>query len=256
MHAVSLLSITPVKALGLWHPEEIALEPRGVVEDRRFYLVDDEGRVATGRRHGTLVQVRAAYDDASEVLTLDFPDGTRVQEAVAAGAGITTDFSGERRVSGQVVHGPWGPALSAYADASLRLVRTTRPGDGWDVHPVTLLGEPSVEELARRSGRTEPLDGRRFRMTVMVSGGAPHDEDRWIGRAVRIGSAVVRVTGPVPRCVVTTQDPRTGHTDFDTLKKIRSYRGVRDGEAIDFGVYGEVEQPGRVRVGDPVQPVG
>lgn len=255
MHAVSLLSITPVKALGLWHPEQISLEPSGVAADRRFYLVDEEGNLVTGRRHGALVQVRAAYDEESAALTLHFPDGTHVQGTVTVGEGVTTDFYGGRTVSGRVVDGPWGPALSAYTDASLRLVRTTQPGDGWDVHPVTLLGDPSVEELARRSGHTEPLDARRFRMLVMVSGGEPHDEDGWVGRAVRIGSAVVRVTGPVPRCVVTSQDPGTGRKDFDTLKEIRRYRGVRDGEAIDFGVYGEVERPGTVRVGDPVEPL-
>lgn len=253
MHAVSLLSITPVKALGLWHPEEIALESSGVAEDRRFYLVDEQGRLVTGRRHGRLVQVRAAYEESSAVLTLDFPDGTRVQEEIATGQGVTTAFYGGRTVTGRIVHGPWGRALSAYADMSLRLVRTSRPGEGWDVHPVTLLSDASVDELARRSGHAGPLDARRFRMLVMVSGGEPHDEDRWAGRAVRMGSAVVRVAGPVPRCVVTTQDPRTGRKDFDTLKNIRGYRGARDDEAIDFGVYGEVEQPGKVRVGDPVE---
>jgi uncharacterized protein YcbX len=43
--------------------------------------------------------------------------------------------------------------------------------------------------------------------------------------------------------------------DLDTLRVIKGYRGVRDGEAIDFGVYAAVEQPGRVRVGDPVEPL-
>lgn len=256
MHTVSLLSITPVKALGLSHPREVTLESFGVAEDRRFYLVDDEGRLATGRRYGPLVRVRARYDDAAAVLTLDFPDGTHVQETVITGEDVTTDFFGGRTVTGRVVHGPWGPALSAYADASLRLVRTIGPGEGWDACPVTLLGDASVEELARRSGHAGPLDPRRFRMLVMVSGGEPHAEDRWVGQAVRIGSALVRVGGPVPRCVITTQDPATGLKDFDTLTHIRGYRGMGDEGAIDFGVYAEVERPGTVRVGDPVELVG
>ena len=45
----------------------------------------------------------------------------------------------------------------------------------------------------------------------------------------------------------------SGERDLDTLGLIRSYRGVRDGEAIDFGVYAQVIEPGRVRVGDPVE---
>ena len=44
-----------------------------------------------------------------------------------------------------------------------------------------------------------------------------------------------------------------GGPELDTLKLIKGYRGVRDGKAIDFGVYGRIEEPGRVRVGDPVE---
>ena len=40
---------------------------------------------------------------------------------------------------------------------------------------------------------------------------------------------------------------------LDTLAGIKSYRGVRDGKQLDFGVYFDVVEPGRVRVGDVVQ---
>jgi len=59
----------------------------------------------------------------------------------------------------------------------------------------------------------------------------------------------------VPRCAATTRDPDSGHRDLDTLRLIKEYRGVRDRVAIDFGVYASVEQPGRVRVGDSVEPL-
>ena len=51
--------------------------------------------------------------------------------------------------------------------------------------------------------------------------------------------------------------PRPGVPDFDTLREIKAYRGTRedDGKNIDFGVFGEVEAPGRVRVGDAVEPL-
>ena len=32
-------------------------------------------------------------------------------------------------------------------------------------------------------------------------------------------------SGPVPRCVVTTQNPRTGEKDFDTLAALHRLRG-------------------------------
>ena len=63
--------------------------------------------------------------------------------------------------------------------------------------------------------------------------------------------------GPVPRCVVTTQDPATGVKDFDTLKRIAEYRPLmQESRGIPFGMYAEVERPGRVAVGDPVEPLG
>jgi len=59
----------------------------------------------------------------------------------------------------------------------------------------------------------------------------------------------------VARCATTTRDPSTGVRDFDALRAIEAYRGRRDGHDIDFGVYARVLEPGRVRVGDPVEPL-
>ena len=92
-------------------------------------------------------------------------------------------------------------------------------------------------------------------MLVHVGGVAPHEEDTWIGRELRLGAAVVRPLEQVARCAITTAGPETGRRDFDTLHAIKAYRGVRDADAIDFGIYGEVVEPGPVRVGDPVEPV-
>ena len=82
-----------------------------------------------------------------------------------------------------------------------------------------------------------------------------HEEDEWIGRRVQVGEAVVLLREQVARCAVTTQNPTTGKPDFDTLREIKAYRGARERKLIDFGVYGEVAEPGRVRLGDPVEPL-
>ena len=60
----------------------------------------------------------------------------------------------------------------------------------------------------------------------------------------------MRLIARDPRCAITTLDPSTGNRDFDTLRLILSYRpSVR---AAYFGVYGVVESPGTVSVGDEV----
>ena len=62
--------------------------------------------------------------------------------------------------------------------------------------------------------------------------------------------------GLVGRCVVTSKSPETGEKDLDTLRTIKRYRPDVEGEEpIPFGVYGSVEQPGRVRLGDRVEPL-
>ena len=55
---------------------------------------------------------------------------------------------------------------------------------------------------------------------------------------------------------MTSKSPDTGVKDLDTLRTIKRYRPDVDGEEpIPFGVYGSVERPGRVRVGDRVEPL-
>jgi uncharacterized protein YcbX len=93
-------------------------------------------------------------------------------------------------------------------------------------------------------------------MNLELDGCGPHEEDGWAGRAVRLGAAVVRVLGPVPRCVATTRDPATGDKDFDTLRAIAAYRPLMsDPRGVPFGMYAEVERQGRVAPGDPVTPL-
>ena len=41
--SVAWITIAPVKSLALVHRDEVELEPFGVRENRRFYLVDDNG---------------------------------------------------------------------------------------------------------------------------------------------------------------------------------------------------------------------
>lgn len=254
MITVSRLSVTPVKGLALQHPDEIELTESGVAENRRFYLVDRVGFLFSGINHGPLCRIVPRYDAATELLRLELPDGTTIEEsALGEGDPVDTDFWG-RRVTGRVVEGSFGDALSDYVGKAVRLVRADRPGQACDVQTVTFLSDASVEELRSRAGREQPLDERRFRMLIGLAGAEPHEEDAWHGTLMRVGAALVRVGGPVPRCATTTRDPETGERDFDALREIKTYRGLREGRHIDFGVYGDVEQPGRVRVGDPVEP--
>ena len=246
MATVTRLSTTPVKSLGLAHPGRVELTARGVAEDRRFYLVDAERRLVGGVKHGPLVTVLPEWDGTT--LALAFPDGSRVTGEPAAGEPVTTDFYGKRDVRGRLVAGPWAEALSNLAGAELALVRVEDESFATDIAPATLVSDGSLVALGG-------LDGRRFRMLLELEGCSAFEEDGWSGGLVRVGKALLRVGGPVPRCAVTTQDPATGVRDHDTLRAIRSARGDSADGQIYFGMYAEIAAAGQVAVGDAVTPV-
>jgi uncharacterized protein YcbX len=258
MASVQRISIAPVKGLGLVHPDAVMLESTGVAENRRFHLVDADGRRYNQLRNGALVRIRPEYDPEARRLALHFPDGSLAEGEIALGEEITTDFYG-RPVNGRLVEGPWSAALSAWAGTPIRLVQSP-PGAAVDRGRghVSLISRASLEELSRHA--LVPLvDGRRFRMLFELDVSEPHEEDGWVKHALRIGAAVVRLRGDVGRCAITTQNPETGVPDLDTLRTISSYRGFTANENgdrhIPFGVYGEVLEPGRVALGDSVEVV-
>src|SRR6266542_2924563 len=91
---VAWISVTPVKSLGLSQLDEVLLEEIGVRNNRRFHLIDADGRLINGKRHGTLALVRAAFDEAAETLEVRFPDGETVRGEVAVDGEVTTNFWG------------------------------------------------------------------------------------------------------------------------------------------------------------------
>lgn len=254
MRRVARISVSPVKGFRLSHPEEVELGSDGVPENRRFFLVGPEGQRLRSSTTPWPVLVRAEYDAESERLRMEFPGGVEVEGDADVVADPIHSTSGTIDVTGRVVEGPWEEPLSELAGHPVRLVRADRVGAGLN-EPVTLVSEASLARLAQEVGR-DGVDAGRFRMLFELTGCRAHEEDTWDGRRFAIGSAVVRVGGPVERCAVTTRDPDTGERDLDTLRLIKRYRGQRESNgAILFGVYARVEHSGRVRVGDPIEPL-
>ena len=247
------ISVAPVKSLGLVHPEEVELGRDGVVGNRRFWLLDADGRLFNNKRFGPMQRIRPEWDEASRTLALTFPDGVRVEGVVELGETVVGDLWGEPLESRRVV-GPWQDALSRFAGRDLMLLWAERHATdrGHRGGAISLVSRGSLARLAEEAGTDEPVDGRRFRMLLEIDGVGAHEEDEWLGAHVRVGDAVLTLNGDVGRCVVTTQNPETGETDFDTLGTLARYRREGRFEPLPFGVYGAVAAPGRVRVGDAV----
>ena len=251
------LAIAVLKGGRLTHPDAVDVGPRGVAEDRRFFLVAVNGRQLDARR-GVLTAVAPTWDADGRRLALRLPEGVVVEDVVALGERVDgfVSWDGNRPVAGREVLGPFSAALSVHLGEPVRLVERLEGETAIDVAPLTIVSTASVAQLEGRMG-VAGLGSRRFRMTLTLSGCAAHEEDGWIGRSLEVGSCRLIVRGPVPRCVAVTHDPVTGRRDHGVLRGIVGYRtpatapsGAR--MAAPFGVYAEVDRPGRIALGDRV----
>jgi len=270
---VSWINFAPVKGMRVQPLERVALTGEGVPGDRAFFLADAEGAMVNGKRFGSLMGVVPVHDPDAGTLALAFPDGTTVAEEVSLGGPEAVTFFGQPETA-RPVGGGFSAAISSYTGAELRLMANPEGRVGVDRGRwggVTLLGEASLESLRgagqdfNRGGSGSggedpdpgPIDQRRFRMTFGLQGSAPYEEDSWVEKDVRVGQALIRVGAHVGRCAVTTRDPESGRTDLKTLHFLKHSRDdVGSFEPLPFGVYGEVIEPGTVRLGDAVELTG
>jgi uncharacterized protein len=253
---VSWIHVAPIKALAIQELQQVELGKLGVENDRRFCIVDPDGKMLNAKRVQRFVTIRPHFDSDMRMLTLTMPDGSEIDGPVRLDGPISVTIR-RRQTPARIVEGPWAEALSAIAERPVRLVRFEDPGEGVDRSGqdagATLLSEASLSAIAKAAGVTAAVDPRRFRMLFGIAGVEAHTEDTWIGQRVHIGAAVVVPRGNVGRCAVTTLDPTTGVSDLDTLAALAKYRGEKvTSEPLAFGVWGRIAQGGVVRVGDPV----
>ncbi len=241
--AVTALAIAPVKGMRLATVDAVEIEPTGVVGDRAYLVVDRDNALLLSTRTPALLGVAPRWHDGG--LALEFPDGSEVVAAPEPGAAAVTATYEGRPIAGRLVEGELATALSDHLGRPVRLLARDPAERGADDAPVTLMSEASFAALALP-------DPRRFRMTITIGGVEAWEEHGWGGRELAVGDAVLRVTDPVPRCVVTTRDPDSGRRDAPTLKALAELRGKAD---VTFGVWCDVVAPGRVRRGDAVTPL-
>jgi uncharacterized protein len=249
---VTALRASPVKGFPQDSVETLELRPEGIAEDRRFVVFQPDTKALYGAELTALAGARARWDEASRSLTLRFSGGEEVTAVVDEGDELTAYGYGRRAIAGRVVDGPLAEAISEQVGRPLRLLAVA-PGVG-AIKAATIVSEASIRRVADELGLAD-LDPRRFKMNIAIDGVEAHAEDGWDGRELAVGECVVRIAGPVPRCVLTTLHPETLVRDADTLRAILAYRTPMAGGEPPFGMYGTVVRPGRIAVGDPVVPV-
>lgn len=113
----------------------------------------------------------------------------------------------------------------------------------------SLHGEASVAQVD--AAVPAPVDDRRFRSNIVVTGTAPWEELDWSGR-VRIGDVEFEIQRPIGRCAAITANPDTGQRDARLLRVLTTE--FAQSEATLGILLLPVGDGGTVRVGDEVVP--
>lgn len=258
----------PLKSGAPFTLDAAKLEARGIAGDRRWMLVDANGRFVTGRQFARLPLVRARpREDGALVVdapgmptiavTPPAPEGERVATAVwqaevtplLADAGAHAWFSRFLGVPVRLVH------MDQRCDRRVVQMYDGRYGRDEDrvsladAFPLLLVSQAALDQLNAKLAQPVPM--LRFRPNLVVAGTQPHAEDDW--RRIRIGAAEFDVVKACTRCVFTTVDFERGERDptGEPLRTLTTYR--RTAEGVTFGQNLIPRGTGTLRAGDPIE---
>ncbi len=263
---ITALYIHPVKSCAAVAVTKAEVGRRGLTDDRRFMIVDANGRFLSQRTHPRMALLVAELSGDQLVLRdranqelgelrvprVPLARGDAPRRAVTVWRD-TMDALALPESEAWLTRALGKPATLVYQpEETLRVIpedRAGRTGDEVsfaDGYPCLLTSETSLADVAARVGA--PLEMTRFRPNVVVDGGAPFEEESL--RTVLVGSVLFRHAKPCERCTVPNVDPTTGESGSEPIRTLAGYR-AKEG-AVFFGINLIPETLGEIRVGDEV----
>ncbi len=259
MPKVTSLHIYPIKSLGGINLQEAHAMAEGFQYDRRWMLVDEQGKFLTQRSDSRLAQFQCEL--GKESLQVQFKT-EHLEIPLSEHLTSTTRVSvWESSLDANEVHPQYSQWFSDLLELPCKLVRMTdashRPkkllvaphetllslADGY---PYLVLGSASMQALNERCPENIPAD--RFRANILLDTRSAHEEDDF--SKFKLGEATFQVIKPCARCQVITIDQQTGAMSKEPTKTLATYRKIDN--HILFGANTILSEPGMVRIGDEV----
>jgi hypothetical protein len=223
---ISALRRYPVKSMGGESLDRADLESRGLVGDRRYAVVDADGRFASGKDSRRFRRRDAVFSYATATSAAGDVEVRRDEFSWLAGDEALDD-----------------DLTRAFGDP----VRVL-PENGtshFDAGAISLVGTATLDWC--RSELGVDAQPRRLRVNVVMETDEPFVEERWVGRDLRLGVVGLRMVERIERCrtIDLAQDGVA-----TTTRWLKALGGSRE---LCVGVYADVVTPGSVAVGDPVE---
>jgi uncharacterized protein YcbX len=259
---VSALYIYPVKGLRAVELQETEVTPRGLRHDRRWMLVDADGKFITQREQPKLATLSASVTPAGLRISGN-AQSIDISEPHAAAPRLPVKLW-KQDIEGFTVSGEADSWFSDYLSVACRLVfqgelpraasEKYAPGaevsyaDGF---PILVTVTESLDDLNAKMPQALPMD--RFRPNIVITGTSAWAEDGW--KKIKVGGLTLDIVKPCTRCVVTTTDQLTGekagNEPLNTLKTFRLLR-TPDLTGVVFGQNAVPLAAGSVKSGDAV----
>jgi uncharacterized protein YcbX len=253
----------PVKSMMGEELNAARLTPRGLYGDRAYALCDTETKMVVSAKNPkkwpNLFNYRAAYISPPETeknlpaVRVMLPDGAlavssnpNFAPALSSALGRSVSLLSAPPPSAQLEE--YWPDMDGLAHRDHVTDEAMPAGTFFDLAVLHILTTSTLDQLRELNpaGRFEP---RRFRPNLIINtaGQKGFIENQWIGKTLLIGPEVkIQITGPCPRCVMTTLAQGDLPKDPGVLKTAAQHNEVR------VGVYASVIQPGMVRIGDAI----
>ncbi|NBA84442.1 MOSC domain-containing protein [Emticicia sp. CRIBPO] len=261
---VKNLFIYPIKSLGGISLQQSEVTVRGLKYDRRWVLVDSNGRFITQRTlpHMALFSVGIEKDHllvthrtSGQFIRIPLEPETTEKQIVTVWddeiEGVRVCDEADQWFS---EHLGFTCYLYYQPEASIRKVDAKYQVSGHehtsfsDAYPALVIGEASLEDLNNRL--EVKVEMKRFRPNIVTGGGEAFEEDYL--KRIKIGSAGLYGVKPCSRCILTTIDPDSDEPKHgsEPLKTLAGYRRV--GNKVMFGHNLVVHQEGVISVGDEI----
>jgi uncharacterized protein len=268
MYQLSELWVYPIKSMAGVPMSGAFPEIRGLQHDRRWMLIDPEGRFVSQREIPELATYRI---NLSAGFLEVFPASDETQKLKIP---LSPDLEAMEKTRVEV----WGDSFKAallsatchewFSDhfgQKLRLVQMPETTHRWadgryapkgqhvsfaDGFPYLIIGQASLDDLNSRLESPVPMN--RFRPNFVFTGGTPFEEDSW--KHFSIGDNAFMGVKPCARCTIITTDQQTGARAAEPLKTLATYR--KEHNKVRFGqnvVWLGTHTAPEIRVGDTIR---